>query len=174
MRIFLRGNFGGLGANLLGALVDGGFECLSLGFKRFRLAPRLLALVPGDQLPAGDSEQQEEQGIHDIGQGGPVPGRKDGEGVDALRADQPSSLARAHAEPIMPGAKAAVVRFSSACPRPTNPCPRLRAVLILDAGGVAISPERQTGSAARCSRGQAQLRWRPGTRSRRRRSLPRH
>ena len=43
--VLLRGDFGGLGANLLGALVDGGFQCFRLGFKRLGFAPRLLALI---------------------------------------------------------------------------------------------------------------------------------
>ena len=39
--VFLRGNFGGLGANLLGAFIDCRFKSLRLRFKGLRLATSL-------------------------------------------------------------------------------------------------------------------------------------
>jgi hypothetical protein len=60
-RVLLRGNLRSLGANLLCALVDCGFERSGLGFKRFRFAKRLPALVAADQLPRQQALQQEKE-----------------------------------------------------------------------------------------------------------------
>ena len=148
-RVLLRGNLVGLGANLLRALVDRGFKSFGLGFERFRLAPSLFPLMAADQLPRGQGQQQEEQAVENIGEGGAVPGRKDGEGVTRFFAGTAIVGARADAEPVAARAQAAVVA-SFACPRLTNPCPRLPADIGSPCRPGLRSSKQQTGSAARC------------------------
>ena len=65
MLFFLRGNLGGLRANLLGAFVDGGLKRLRLGFESFGLAAGLLALIHADasasrQRPGAGTEDHRE------------------------------------------------------------------------------------------------------------------
>jgi hypothetical protein len=53
--IILSADFKGLRTNLPRAVVDSGFKSFRLGFERFRLLTRLLALMPAYEPPRGES-----------------------------------------------------------------------------------------------------------------------
>ena len=108
--VLLRRNLGSLRANLLRARVDRRFESLRLSFERSVLR-RAFSRSLRDEPPGGDSQQQKQQHIENIGERGPIPRRQDRESKLTFGADLVTASTRAHSEAIISRTKTAVVRL---------------------------------------------------------------